>query len=106
MRSAGPRAVFCRRLRDARMRAGLSQKQLGIKAGLDEFVASARINRYEVGVHEPDVGMTRRLAGVLGVPLPYFYAEDDLLADLILAFTQLSRRRQQTVVRELGEGST
>lgn len=106
MRSAGPREAFCRRLRDARMRAGLSQKQLGIKAGLDEFVASARINRYEVGVHEPDVGMTRRLAGVLGVPLPYLYAEDDLLADLILAFTQLSRRRQQAVVRELGEGST
>jgi len=106
MRSAGPRAAFCRRLRDARLAVGLSQKQLGIKGGLDEFVASARINRYEVGVHEPDVGMTRRLARVLGVPLAYFYADDDLLAELILAFTQLSRRRQQAVVRELGEGST
>lgn len=101
MRSSDPRIAFCRRLRTARIAAGLSQKQLGIKAGLDEFVASARINRYEVGVHEPDIGMTRRLASVLGVPLPYFYAEDDLMADMILVFTRVPRRKLQALLREL-----
>ena len=101
MRSSDPRTAFCRRLRDARIAAGLSQKQLGIKAGLDEFVASTRINRYEVGVHEPDVGTTRRLASVLGVPLPYFYTDDDLMAEMILAFTRIPRRKQQAPLREL-----
>lgn len=104
MRSADPRATFCRRLREARMAAGLSQRQLGIKAGLDEFVASTRINRYETGVHEPDVGTSRRMAQVLSVPLPYFYADDDLLARMILAFARLSRQKQQTSIRELESG--
>ena len=88
------------------MAAGLSQRQLGIKAGLDEFVASTRINRYETGVHEPDVGTTRRLAQVLAVPLSYLYADDDLLARMILAFAQLSRQKQQAKVRELEDGSS
>ena len=101
MRSSDQRQAFCRRLRAARTAANLSQKQLGIKAGLDEFVASARINRYEVGVHEPDVGMTRRLAKALNVPAAYFYADDDVMADMILAFARISRRRQQTMLREL-----
>jgi transcriptional regulator with XRE-family HTH domain len=105
MRSSDPRLAFCRRLRDARIAAGLSQKQLGIKAGLDEFVASARINRYEVGVHEPDVSTMRRLAGVLGVPLPYFYADDDRMADMILAFARSTKRKQQALLRELDDGA-
>ena len=105
MRSSDPRVAFCRRLRTARVAAGLSQKQLGIKAGLDEFVASTRINRYEVGVHEPDVGMTRRLAAVLRVPLAYFYADDDVKADMVQAFARLSRRKQQILLHELEQES-
>src|SRR5580693_4817790 len=106
MRSSDPRAAFCRRLRTARLAAGLSQKQLGIKAGLDEFVASTRVNRYEVGVHEPDVGMTRRLAKALNVPTAYFYADDDAMAAMILAFARISQGKQQTILRELEQGST
>ena len=75
--------VQSRRLRQAREAAGLSQKILGINAGLDEFVASTRINRYETGVHQPHARTMQRLADVLGLPLPYFYAEDDGLARLI-----------------------
>lgn len=86
MRSSDPKATFCRRLREARLSAGLSQKQLGIKAGLDPFVASTRVNRYEVGVHEPDLGMAARLAHAAMVPLAYFYAEDDRLAQMIESF--------------------
>ncbi len=64
----------------------MSQKALGIRAGLDPFVASARINRYERGIHKVDYQFVTRLAEVLNVPSAYFYAEDDDLADLILAF--------------------
>ena len=42
------------RLKQARVAAGLSQKMLGIEAGIDAFVASTRINRYELGIHKPD----------------------------------------------------
>lgn len=38
--------VFCKRLKEARLAVGLSQKKLGIAIGLDEFVASTRVNRY------------------------------------------------------------
>lgn len=37
------REIFCKRLKEARLAAGLSQKKLGIAAGIDEFVASTRI---------------------------------------------------------------
>ena len=75
--------VQSRRLRQASEAAGLSQKILGIQAGLDEFVASTRVNRYETGVHQPDLQTLKRLAKVLGLPVAYFYAEDDGLARLI-----------------------
>ncbi len=75
--------IFSRRLRQAREERGLSQRALGIEAGLDEFVASTRVNRYETGVHQPDLQTLKQLAKVLGLPVAYFYAEDDGLARLI-----------------------
>ena len=75
--------IFSRRLRQAREERGLSQRALGIEAGLDEFVASTRVNRYETGVHQPDLRTLKQLAKVLGLPVAYFYAEDDGLARLI-----------------------
>lgn len=39
------KSVLARRLRAAREARGVSQKQLGILAGIDQFVASARINQ-------------------------------------------------------------
>lgn len=81
-------AVWSKRLRQARVALGLSQKQLGIEAGLDEFVASTRINRYEVGVHAPDYQMALRLAHVLRVPVAFLYCDSDELAQMLLAFHQ------------------
>lgn len=89
-------SVVGRRLREARIRAGLSQKQLGIKAGIDEFSASPRINQYERGKHTPDYSTVERLAKVLKVPVPFFYTRDEDLAQMILRFGSLSaieRRR-------------
>lgn len=89
-------SVVGKRLKEARVRAQLSQKQLGIKAGMDEFSASPRINQYERGKHTPDYGTVERLAEVLGVPAPYFYARDEALAQLILSFRpSLARRKRR-----------
>lgn len=83
--------VYSRRLREAREAYGISQRNLGIKAGLDDFVASTRVNRYETGVHQPDLQIMQRLAEILGLPLAYFYAEDDELAQMIKAFRPKSK---------------
>ena len=85
------------RLKQARLAAGLSQKMLGIEAGIDEFVASTRINRYELGVHRPDLLTVRKLAKVLDVPVAFFFAdEDDELAELLLIYgkAKVSLRRE------------
>ena len=87
------------RIREARLRAGLSQKQLGIKAGIDEFVASPRVNQYERGKHVPDFSTAERLAKVLGVPVPYFYAKEDRLAEWILVFRELTPRDRMSILR-------
>lgn len=90
--------IFCRRLKQARFVSGLSQKRLGIAAGIDEFVASTRINRYEKGVHEPSIDIVQKLSEVLRVPLAYFYAEDDDLADLMLIFWSLSSKQREELM--------
>ena len=75
-----------KRLKEAREAAGLSQKSLGIAAGIDEFSASPRMNQYETGKHTPDYATLKKIAKVLKVPTAYFYAEEDDLAKLIRNF--------------------
>lgn len=86
--------VYSRRLREAREVCGISQRNLGIDAGLDDFVASTRVNRYETGVHQPDLQTMQQLAKVLDLPVAYFYAEDDELARLIKDFKGSSKRKR------------
>jgi len=86
MPSLSPKSSFARRLRQAREAAQISQKGLGIAAGLDKFIASTRVNRYEQGVHEPDAATGKRLAEALNLPLAYFYAEEDEMAEMIARF--------------------
>jgi transcriptional regulator with XRE-family HTH domain len=88
-------SIVAKRLKEARLRAGISQKQLGIKAGIDEFSASARINQYERGKHMPDLLTLTRLAAVMEVSVPYFYCQDVELADLILRFSTLGRSQRR-----------
>ncbi|MGK9175935.1 helix-turn-helix domain-containing protein [Yokenella regensburgei] len=82
--SANYQQIFCKRLKSARQAKKLSQKQLGILAGIDEFVAITRINRYEKGVHQASIEVVHQLAQALDVPLAYFYSEEDELAALLL----------------------
>jgi transcriptional regulator with XRE-family HTH domain len=92
-------SVIAMRLKQARMALGVSQRELGIRAGIDEFVASARINQYERGKHVPDFSTLERLAQVLGVAAPFFYTRDDMLAEMIQYLGKLSPTALQEVRR-------
>lgn len=74
-----------------------------MKAGLDEGTASARISRYESGIHEPNIEFAHRLADELGIPAAYFYAVDDELAKLILWFGQLSTKQRKSLLELAGQ---
>lgn len=85
------------RLKRARLAAGLSQRKLGTAIELDESAANARINRYETGAHQADLLTVSRIAETLGVPMAYFYAETDELADLIYRYSRASAAEQEAV---------
>ena len=87
--------VVANRLREARLAAGISQRELGVRAGMDPSVASPRINQYERGKHLPDPLLLERLGRVLNRPLPYFYCADDQLATHILAFHLATEAEQR-----------
>lgn len=71
-------------------KANLSQKALGVRIGMDESSASPRMNQYEKGRHTPDVQTLKLIADELGVPLNYFFCEDDVSAKLAVAISKLS----------------
>lgn len=94
----GPlRHQFAQRLRALRQAQGISQTDLGVRMGLSPDVASARINRYEQGVHVPDLDTLDAMAKELGVPLPALFAEG-AMAELITAFARLPDEAQEKVL--------
>ena len=88
------KSPICLRLKEARLAAGLSQKSLGIKAKIDQFSASARMNQYEMDTHVPDFHTVKRIATVLDLPTAYFYCEDDQLAQLIIGWAQATKKKK------------
>ena len=100
-KSAAQHPVFARRLAQARERAGLSQTQLGVLAGLDPAVASPRINQYERGKHEPQLKTAKRLAEVLGIPPAFLYTEDELLSGLLLRWNDLTDRQKKDILKQV-----
>ena len=95
------RDLFTWRLRQMRQAAGLSQRELGRRIGLLEEVVSSRVTRYELGTSEPDFETAAKLARELGVPLAYLLADDETLAEIILAASKLPVAEQRKLVAEL-----
>lgn len=91
-------SIIARRIKEARKQTGLSQEQLGQLAGIDESSASARINQYERGKHVPGYDLMKQLARVLGVPVEYFYSEDERRTQLLLSFHRLSDEQKNAVL--------
>lgn len=92
-----------KRLKQARLRANLSQRKLGIAAGIDQFSASSRINHYEKGRHLPDFYMAERLSKVLRCPTPYFYTREDDLAELIFLLGNMAPKQRRRLLSTLQE---
>lgn len=88
-----------KRLKEARKKMKISQKNLGISIGMESGTASARMNQYEKGVHTPDVRTLKLLAKELGVPLNYFFCEDDSTAEIAIATSKLSEEQRSLVMK-------
>lgn len=97
------KVAFAKRLREAREAVGISQKQLGIQAGIDQFVASARINQYERGKHIPDLLTAQRLAAELHVPVSFLFETDDDLAILLRLAGHLPKPTLRALIKHLAE---
>jgi len=82
--------VLAHRLKQARLRAGLSQEKLGKLAGIDPMSASARMNQYERGKHAPDYQLMCRVAEILKMPVSWFYTADEDEARLQEIFFHLA----------------
>ncbi|PHI34638.1 transcriptional regulator [Pseudoalteromonas sp. GCY] len=89
------------RLKEARTRANISQRDLGIRIGLEPGSASGRMNHYEKGRHTPDLQTLKRIAEELGVPLNYFFCENDEMAKFVILFEQLSKAEKLELIDQL-----
>ncbi|MBF6023089.1 helix-turn-helix domain-containing protein [Lysobacter niastensis] len=94
-------SVFAKRLKQAREARGLSQRELGDHIGLGKQVGSTRINRYEQQKSRCDMDTAAQIAKELGVPLAFLFAESDTLAEMILAFSKLTKGDQGKLLAEL-----
>lgn len=74
---------------------------LGVRIGMDESSASPRMNQYEKGKHTPDVHTLKLIADELGVPLNYFFCEDDVSAELAILINQLSKKERKALLESI-----
>ena len=91
------------RLKQARKKAKLSQKALGERIGMDASSASARMNQYERGKHTPDVHTLKLIADELGVPLNYFFCEDESSAELACMIGEMTERERKNLIASLNK---
>jgi transcriptional regulator with XRE-family HTH domain len=93
------------RLKEARSKAGLSQRALGILVGFDPSSASSRMNHYEKGRHVPDIDTLRRMAAELNVPLNYFFCDDQTTAELALLISRMTEEERNNLIEALKRSS-
>lgn len=93
---------FPKRLKEARLKAGLSQRELGFRIGLEPGSASSRMNHYEKGRHIPDFSIVKLIAEVLGIPPWYFFCDSDEDALRIIKMASVSKSQISEIDRILG----
>ncbi|MGV7174834.1 helix-turn-helix domain-containing protein [Xanthomonas axonopodis] len=99
-----PATVYGTRLRNARMAVGWTQADLAERIGMVDSVSGAtRVSRYETGQHDPDPATSEALAKALGLPVAYFYATPDMLAEIILLVSKLPASKQKELLERLRE---
>jgi len=86
--------VVAARLRQARALRGLSQRETGVRMGLDKETGSARVSRYESESMAISLEALFELAQALEVPPAYLLASTPAMADAILALGSTSEPKQ------------
>ena len=77
----------------------MTQTQLGRALGLeDDRTSSSRVSRYETGKHQPDQDTMAQIAAALGLPVAYFHAVDDILAEVILLVAKMPKKEREEVL--------
>ncbi|WP_319021286.1 MULTISPECIES: helix-turn-helix domain-containing protein [Pseudoalteromonas] len=97
------KSFFTERLKEARKRMKISQKELGIKMGMDPSSASGRMNHYETGRHMPDLATLKKLATELNVPVNYFFCESEESATLACLIEKLDEEGKRKLIDLLEE---
>ena len=92
--------MLAHRLKQARLRAGLSQEKLGKLAGIDPMSASARMNQYERGKHAPDYQLMCQVADILKMPVSWFYTANEDEARLQEIFYHLQASIRQPLLTQ------
>lgn len=73
---------------------------------MDESSASPRMNQYEKSKHTPDVRTLKLLADELGVPLSYFFCEDETSAEIACLVAQMTEREKKELILSLIQTKT
>ena len=81
----------------------MTQKELGIRIGMDQSSASSRMNHYEKDRHTPDIQTLQRMADELKVPLNYFFCENTESAELACLIDKLSIEKRQKLIELLNK---
>lgn len=89
------------RLRQARQLRGYSQREVGVRMGLDKDTASARISRYESESMAISLDSLFELALALNVPPAYLLASTPAMANAILALGGESEAQQDRLAEVL-----
>lgn len=95
--------VFAARLKSVRKAMGLTQTGVGLRMGLGEKTASARVNRWEKAVHPASLESAEQVAEALGVPLPALVSRDDAMAEAVFGFALLPEAKQQVILAVMQE---
>ena len=89
-----------KRLKEARLIAGVSKKKLGMAANnMNEFSAIATINQYENGKLIPDFITLKKIAKVLSVPVAYFYADNNMLAKFLFLYGKINKKSRKQILQ-------
>lgn len=74
---------FPRRLKALRLEFDYTQEEVGIRAGFSCNSCNSRLNTYELGKHEAEYEIVKKIAAVFCIDPAYFYTDNDAVAELI-----------------------
>ena len=83
----------------------ISQKNLGIKIGIDPSSASGRMNHYETGRHMPDIETLKKIAEELNVPVNYFFCDSEKSATLACLIDKLDDEMKDKLITLLNDNN-